>query len=146
MESYQAMANCIGKDAEVVADVLGYKPITVRRWKQNPADSGSRNPLDVIRDTIQTAFDAGRLKADALAPLSYLESCFEGIRSSGAGLHESYANFIQEFGHYAKEYADAIRDRKITPDERRRLSREIAHMTSELKDMERILNDMAMED
>lgn len=142
MKSFEAMSLCIGRDAELMADVLGRKPITIRRWKQDPMQSGARNPVDSLEMLMQTALDLGRDRSEAFAPLDYLVGRFDSRDRPqvSSSLHSAFADMALEFSHLTMEYSAAIRDGKVTPDERRRLQREAAHIRERLDDLDRVLN------
>ena len=57
--SYEALEECIRRDTPKVAKALRLGPSMIQKWKEPPAtdddfQSGARNPLDRIAETIQT--------------------------------------------------------------------------------------------
>lgn len=138
------MALCIGRDADLMADVLGNAAITLRRWKQDPLQSGARNPIDVLEILIQTSLDSGRDKSEALAPLDYLVRRFakESAPSSDISIHAALADVTLEEAHLTSEYSIAIRDGHISPDERRKLQREVGHLHERLENMINVLQSL----
>ena len=141
MKSFEVLSLCIGHDSEVMADVLNYKAITLRRWKQDPLQSGSQNPLDVLEGLINTALELGRQKSEALAPINYLVRRFtpSALPCFDTSIHSAFADLMLELSHLTTEYSAAIRDGKVVPEERRRLQRESAHLRERLDEFDRVL-------
>lgn len=143
VKSFESMKLCVGQAADVIANVLGYKgPGIVYKWTQDPLQSGTRNPADVLEAIIQVSIDLGRSREEALSPLRYLQSRFSEDNSVTAPLLETYAELIQEFSHLMREFSAATADGRISPDERRRLFREVTHIRQALDDLERVLNGL----
>jgi hypothetical protein len=144
MRSYEAIGLCIGRDADLMADVLGRKAITLRRWKQDPLQSGATNPVDSLEKLMQTALDVGRPRSEALAPLAYLERLFSGPRvETNASVHSSFADLQRETSHLTAEYSAAVRDGFISPDEARRMRRQVAHLEDSIEELKLVLGKAA---
>lgn len=141
MRSFEALGLCLGRDAELMADVLGYKAITLRRWKQDPLQSGSHNPLDTLETLMRTAVELGRPRSEALAPLDYLVRRFSPTtpQVDVPSIHSAFADLQLELSHLTTEYSAAIRDGRVVPEERRRLQREAAHLRERLDEFDRVL-------
>lgn len=141
MESFDAMGMCIGRDADDIGRALELGGITLRKWKSDPIDgSGSRNPLDLIRITIQTAINLGRDPKEALAPLRYLQACFKDqLEQSPEDLLEAYSDAMHEFSRLVAEHTAALRDGLISPSERRRMERVVFSLRNRLDEYERAL-------
>lgn len=137
MESFEALGLCIGRDSEQIAQALGVATITVQKWKQDPLASGSRNPVDIIKIAVNKAIAMGRRPAEALAPVTHLVDYFkDAAESADLSVQRSHADLMQEFSHLISEHAVAIRDGQVSPDERRRLEREIVHVREMLDEYE----------
>jgi hypothetical protein len=139
------MGLCIGRDSDEIARALGVQPITVRKWKQDPIDgSGSRNAVDVLRITIQTALNLGRSRADALAPLRCLQEYFrDELEQHPDDLHEAYSETMHEFSRLVAEHNAALKDKRVSPLEHRRMDRIVYAIRSKLDEYEAALNATA---
>lgn len=143
MESYEAIALCVGRNSEEHAKALELQATTVRKWKEDPIDgSGSRNPLDSVRVMIRTALKLGRETADAMAPIRYLQICFVDVLPV-ANVHEAYSDLLQEIAHLTQEHTAAIRDGRISMDERRRIQREVQHVAQLLQEYDQTIGEAA---
>ena len=133
MQSFEALGLVIGRDAEVIADVVGREAITLRRWKMDPTTSGARNPLDTVRIMMEEALRLGRDPKDALAPIRYLQECF-AAHIEAANLQEAHQDLFNEFSQLLNEHTTALRDGRISQFERRRIEREASHVATRLEE------------
>lgn len=141
MESFDAVGLCVGRDADDIARALRLEGITLRKWKQDPVDgSGSRNPLDVIRIMIESALNLGRDPKEALAPLNYLQSCFQvELEQHPDDVQDAYSDAMHEFSRLVAEHTSALRDGRISPAELRRVDRVIYSVRCKLEEYESAL-------
>lgn len=147
MNSFDAMGLCIGRDADDIARALELTGITLRKWKQDPVDgSGSRNPLDVIRITIQAALNLGRDAKDALAPIFYLQETFrDELQQHPDDLHEAYSDAMHEFSRLISEHTSALKDGQVSPSELRRIDRALYAVRFRLDEYRRALEAQVKE-
>lgn len=137
MESWEAIGLCVGRDAESIAQALGVATITVQKYKQDPFASGSRNPVDTLKIMVRTALSLSRRPAEALAPIRHLTDYFkDATEINDLNVHRAHADLISEMAHLIQEHTRAVRDGVISPDERRRIEREIAHVREMLGEYE----------
>lgn len=135
MESWEALKNCIGRDSELIAKAVGKDATTVRKWKEDPIDgSGSTNPLDLVIKMVVCSLRNGRTVADVSSVVRCLEEVIAPFKTQ-TPLQETAADVMTHHARLLSEYAAAIRDGRINPDEARRLRREIQHSHVALNDM-----------
>jgi hypothetical protein len=137
METYVALSACIGRESESVAKAVGKDVSLVRKWKEDPVDgSGARNPLDIVVTIMVTALRIGRPVEDVTAVIRCLEECVKPFIST-ATIHDAHSDVMREVSHLLMEHAAAVRDNRISPDERHRLHRESQHVRTVLDEYDR---------
>lgn len=142
MESFEALSTCIGRESDPVAKVTGKSVDLVRKWKEDPIDgSGIKNPLDMIRDIMVTSLRAGRTVQDVSAVNRYLEEVLAPY-SETSSVQDAHSDLMTEVSHLFQEHAAAVRDGRISADERRRLHRESHHVRTALEDYDRAISEV----
>lgn len=141
MDSYAALSTCIGRESEAVAKVTGKSVDLVRKWKEDPIDgSGVRNPLDVVKDIMITSLRSGRPVQDVYAVVRF----FEGVLApyvEATTVQDAHSDLMTEVSHLYREHAAAVRDGRISNDERKRLHRESHHVRTALDDYDRAIDE-----
>lgn len=137
METYAALAACIGRESELIAKAVGKDVSLIRKWKEDPVDgSGTRNPLDTIITVMDTSLRNGRPVADVMAIIRCLEERLAPYIISSS-VQDAHSDVMTESARLLAEHAAAIRDGLISPDERRRLQRASQHVRAALDDYDR---------
>lgn len=151
MESFEALRLAVGGEAVMVAKRLGLSSSMVHKWCESSADftdSGALNPLDRIEVMIEASLRNGRKHSEAFAPIFYLASRFEGLflppvprtcetRDYGKQLCRA----IKEAGEAFAAAASALEDDELSPNERKRISREVYEAIAELSEFVRMVED-----
>ena len=142
METYEALANVIGRNTTAHAKALGTSVSLVSKWKEAStdfSDSGTLNPLDRIETIIQTALAMGASPDMALSPVHYLGQRFGFVPmllpkapSNLSEISRQLHKVIAEFSHVIQESSDALEDGRITPQERKTIEKEAQHLMSAL--------------
>lgn len=141
MESFEALSTCIGRESGPVAKATGKGVDLVRKWKEDPIDgSGIRNPLDAIKDIMVASLHSGRAVQDVSAVIRYLEEVLAPY-SEISSVHDAHSDLMTEVSHLFQEHAAAVRDGRISADERRRLYRESQHVRVALEDYDRAISE-----
>ncbi len=124
MKSHNAMADAIAHDAAAMAEEMGLKPVTVRKWKESPEQSGSVNPLERVATVIRTALSLGRPRYKALRPLYWLAAQFSMIVFPApergvdlAGATNRLAHLMREFGEFVSAVAGTLEHGSLTAEE-----------------------------
>jgi hypothetical protein len=123
--SNEALKRCIGPYTEMVARVLRLSRNLVYRWQEPRGGtfSGKRNPIDVIHKIIDTAIQAGRPRADALAPVHFLARKFDHVLievPGGGSLGEQTGSVLraaQAMGDWLTVHSRALEGGSIEPQE-----------------------------
>ena len=125
-KSYEALEECIRRDAVEVANLLHQSKTLIQKWKEAPAtdedytQSGTRNPLDRIEKII-TAIEKIDPKR-AYIPILWLCARFGFLPpvKMPAGLEsqqdilKALLKWNEEFGETCAEISKTLRDGKIT--------------------------------
>lgn len=130
MRSYEALSEVIGRETVECAEALGLKPITVNKWKQDPEQSGTVNPLERVEMLTAKAVALGRGDA-AFAAVRYLCRRFgfcavhlPAGRPEFADIADGLFSSLREHAEFAAVSAESLRDRVLTAQERNRIERE----------------------
>lgn len=132
MESHEALKDCIGSLIAEMAKRVRLSKSTIYKWteaSENPTDSGTRNPLDVLDEIIDEAKRRGRADL-AYAPIYWLnqEHGLIAIRMPEASkqdqLNMGLITCIKEFAELASATSDALADNRVNIPERKRIIRE----------------------
>lgn len=134
IKSFEAMKGPIGTKAAAVAKRLGLSPSTVYKWTESsecPTDSGNRNPVDVIEQTIEIGLAFSVARDEALLPVMYLEERFNRVgvdlpeaMPSAQDLLQELARTIKEFGDLAEVTSEALRTEGVDRRENEKIQRE----------------------
>jgi hypothetical protein len=127
--SHEALKKCIGPYTEMVARGIRLSSNLVYRWQEPRGGtfSGKRNPLDVIHKIINTAIQAGRPRADALAPVHFLAREFDHvlIEVPGGGSQGEQTGSVlraaQAMGDWLTVHCRALEGGSIEPQELERI-------------------------
>ncbi len=128
MKSFEALKKACGeqRDSKIsaIAKRLVLSRSTVYKWTEpaeDPTDSGSRNPLDLIEQYMEICQVLGAPESDAQAPLMYLNERFEKICISLPAsptckkeLSKELLHAIEDFSAMAKSSSKALADNLIT--------------------------------
>jgi len=135
-KSYDALNECLGRDATSAAENLHCSSSLVNKWRQAPSgedllDSGTRNPLDRLEIIITTIekIDPER----AYVPIKWLNARFgfippvklPEVRGGEEDLIQALLEWTREFGETSKAISESLKDRKLTPKEYERVRREM---------------------
>jgi hypothetical protein len=114
----------------------------VHKWCEPHSDfseSGTRNPLDRLEIVVETALKAGRSPRDAYAPIFFLADSVGGLflppvprTIETSDYSKQLCRSIKEAGEAFSALAAALEDDKLSPNERRRILREIYEAIAEL--------------
>lgn len=134
MRSFEAINKAISGHTVAVAKKLHLSTSLIRKWQEPTTDfedSGAYNPLDRIKEIIDTAKSCGVPEEDTLAPIQYLAEKYNLIiipihksPDKPSEIQKELLKTISEFGELAQAAGDALHDGKITRTEIRRIEKE----------------------
>lgn len=149
MESYEALRRAVGGEAVQVARRLGMSSSLVHKWCEPHADyseSGTRNPLDRLEIVIEAAVKAGRSPRDAYAPVFYLADSCGGLflppvprTIETSDYSKQLCKSVKEAGEAFAAAASALEDDDLSPNERRKILKEIYEAIAELSAFARMV-------
>lgn len=151
MESHEALRRSVGGDAIKVAKKLGRSSSIVHKWCEPSNDfstSGSLNPLDRTEIIIETSLREGRVPRDAFAPIFYLAARFGGLflppvprTIETCDYSKQLCRVIKEAGEAFSAAAGALEDDVLSPNERKKILKEIFEAIAELSTFARMIEE-----
>lgn len=151
MESYEAMRRAVGADSVRVAKRLGRSSSLVQKWCEPSTDftaSGALNPLDRLELVIEVAEQQGRPGCDTYAPIYYLALRFGGMflppvrhQVNTIEYSKQLCAVVKESGEAFAAAADALADDDLSPNERRRISKELHEALAEMAAFLRMIEE-----
>jgi hypothetical protein len=103
MKSHEALKRAAGEQGtsmiKEIATRLSLAGSTVYKWtepSESPTDSGARNPVDILKQYIESCLILGRPKEDALAPLDHLDNHFGRIAITLPNLQSKTTSDLQK--------------------------------------------------
>lgn len=145
MESYEAMRLLVGGDSVAMAKRLGRSSSLIQKWCEPNTDftaSGAYNPLDRISGMMDEADRLGKSTKEILAPLRYLAAdrgVFIPLPQTNCSSEQiclQTAKTIKEVGEALTEAGRALEDHQLTPNERRKVLKEMDEAVHELLTLE----------
>lgn len=129
------MGRALWQRAVEVATVMGRRRKTVQDWQNPTAQMAEERPVHPVFDLqlmIEACLLVGVPREDALAPIHYLNSCFEqvtvrttdfAIPQHVGDLTRCLPSVIEAFGSWTAHAARILADGKVTAGERRQLQK-----------------------
>lgn len=151
MESWQALRMAVGGHAVRVAKALGLSSSMVHKWceaSSDFSDSGALNPVDRTETIIETALREGQSPSDALAPIFYLANRFDCLllppiprTCATAAYSKQLCVAVKEAGEAFATAAKALEDDCLSPNERRKIARDMYEAISALSQFARMVEE-----
>jgi hypothetical protein len=141
VESNEAMRRLVAGDAIAMARVLGRSSSLVHKWCEPITDfsaSGAFSPLDRLSMMMAEAQRLGRQPVDLYAPIRYLgqgHGVFLPLPKDTCSTNDisrQTVKTIKEFGEALTSAADALEDERLTPNERRKVLKEMDEAVHEM--------------
>lgn len=124
----------MGGDSVAMAKRLGRSSSLVQKWCEPTTDftdNGAYNPLDRIAGMMEVAEQNGKSSLEILAPVRYLASGRALVipttqnKSCPEEINIQTAKTMKEFGEAIAVAADALQDKKLSPNERKVVLKEM---------------------
>lgn len=150
MESHEAMKLAVGSNAVKVAKRLGRSSSLVHKWCEPStdfSDSGALNPIDRLEMTIEVALNEGHPLSGAFAPVYYLAQRFGGLffppvkhQVNTLEYSKQLCAVVKEAGEAFAAAAEALEDDVLSPNERRKVSRELHEALAAMSEFARMVD------
>lgn len=151
MESHEALRMAVGGHAVAIAKRLGRSSSLVHKWCEPSTDftdSGALNPLDRIEIIVEAALREKQPTRDAFAPLFYLACRFGGMflppvprTIETCEYSKRLCRAVKEAGEAFATAAEALEDDDLSPNERKKIAREVYEAIAELSEFVALVED-----
>lgn len=140
MKSHEALKLAAGEQqTSLISDIaerLHMSRALIYKWTQPaecPTDSGARNPVDVLKQYIETCLVLGRPANDALAPLDHLDHHFNRVaitlpnckNQTQTDVQTALLVAIKECGDVVAAYNEAMGNFRIDKKDVARIENEV---------------------